>query len=108
MPRLGVSDIAIHPTNHNTMFWATGDADGFDTFANGIFRSTNGGTTWTQTAFPTNVAAISRLLIQPNNANNMFASTSSGIYRSTNGGTSWTLVQTGNKCKVLVRFSAKL
>lgn len=96
MPRLGVSDIAIHPTNHNTMFWATGDADGFDTFANGIFRSTNGGTSWTQTAFPTNVVAISRLLIQPNNGNNMFASTSSGIYRSTNGGTSWTLVQTGN------------
>ncbi|MBL6872369.1 MAG: PKD domain-containing protein [Flavobacteriales bacterium] len=96
MPRLGVSDIAIHPTNHNTMFWATGDADGFDTFANGIFRSTDGGSTWTQTAFPTNVQTIARLLIQPNNANNMIAATSSGIYRSTNGGTSWTLTQTGN------------
>ena len=95
MPRLGVSDIAIHPFQHNTIFWATGDADGYDTFANGIFKSTNGGDTWTQTSFNSQVTTISRLLINPNNPNNMFASTGNGIYRSTDGGSSWDMMQSG-------------
>ena len=103
MPSLGVSDIVYHPTNHNTIYWATGDADAFVTACNGLFRSTDGGNTWTQMVGFPDVTSITKLLIQPNNANIMLASTAQGIYRSSNGGTSWTQAQGGSFADIVYK-----
>src|SRR5690606_31659233 len=46
---LGVSSILIDPTNANVMYIGTGDRDAGDAPGLGVYKSTNGGTTWTQT-----------------------------------------------------------
>ena len=88
---LGVSDIAVDPNNANIMYVATGDRDYGATICYGILKSTNGGSTWTQTNVG-NVSTIYKILINPNNTNILLAATSQGVYRSTNSGATWTSV----------------
>ncbi|MCU0359623.1 MAG: T9SS type A sorting domain-containing protein [Bacteroidia bacterium] len=102
LPVLGVSDIAIDPTNPNIMYIATGDGDaavslsnGYgDTKSIGVLKSTNGGASWSAvlTASVSQNILIRRLLINPSNPNILLAATSVGIYRTTNAGVSWALV----------------
>ncbi len=99
---IGVTDIAIDPTNTNTMYIATGDGDAGDTYSIGVLKSTDGGNTWNATGLTWTVnqgRVISRLLINPTNPQILIAATSNGIYRTINGGTSWTQVQTTNSFK---------
>jgi PKD repeat protein/photosystem II stability/assembly factor-like uncharacterized protein len=93
LTNLGISDIAIDQSNPNIMFVATGDRDARDTYGFGLLKSTDGGVTWSGTGLNMSVQnfnTINRVLIDPNNSNNIIASTRTGIYRSTNGGASFT------------------
>jgi hypothetical protein len=90
---IGVSDIAIDPSNTNILYIATSDGDAGDTYSIGVLKSTNGGATWNSTGLNwqvTQTRVINRLLIHPTNTQVLIAATSDGIYRTTNGGTSWT------------------
>jgi PKD repeat protein len=90
---IGVSDIAIDPTNNNIMYIATGDGDAGDSYSIGVMKSTDGGATWVATglAWTANQGrTISRLLIHPTNPQILMAFGSSGIWRTTDGGTTWT------------------
>jgi PKD repeat protein len=94
---IGCTDVAIHPTNNQIMYLATGDGDASDTYSVGVLKSTNGGTTWATTGLNwvvTNGRTISRLLINPVNPNTIFAATSNGVYRSINAGANWTQIAT--------------
>lgn len=95
---IGCSDLAIDPSNTQTMYLATGDGDGGDTPSIGVLKSTNGGATW-QTSGLTWAASlgrrIRRLIINPVNPQILFAASNSGIWKTTNGGTSWTQLNTG-------------
>lgn len=109
LPVLGVSDIAVHPTNPNILYIATGDgdlgslsgltggADG-DTKSIGILKSIDGGATWSTTGLNwsvTNHKLIRRLLINPSNPQILIAAASDGIWRTTDGGTTWSNAQLG-------------
>lgn len=96
---IGVTDIAIDPTNNQILYIATGDGDAGDTYSVGVLKSIDGGTTWSTTGLNWTTSqgrTIRRLLINPTNAQILIAFTSNGIYRTTNGGTSWTQVQATN------------
>jgi hypothetical protein len=96
---IGATDIAIHPTNPNIMYLATGDGDAADTYSIGVLKTTDGGLTWNTTGLSWTVQQnfrISRLLINPTSPDIVIAATSNGIYRTINAGSSWTQVQTGN------------
>ncbi|MFM7543785.1 MAG: VPS10 domain-containing protein [Ignavibacteria bacterium] len=106
LPVLGISDIAIDPTNTNIMYIATGDGDGGgglllphgDTKSIGVLKSTNGGSTWSATGLSSTVSElklIRRLLIHPNNPQRLLAATSDGIWMTSNGGKTWEKTQTG-------------
>ncbi|HEY3780046.1 MAG TPA: hypothetical protein VGL56_03105 [Fimbriimonadaceae bacterium] len=99
-----VSSIAIDPTNHLVIYVGTGDFDGFyDTYNQGIMKSTDGGTTWTNvgtTVTGLNNEAVSHIVIDPSNHLIVTASTGRGAYsgpnaeagnvfRSTDGGQTW-------------------
>lgn len=89
---LGVTDIAIDPTDTSIVFIATGDSDAQDTYSCGVMKSTDGGLTWSTTGLnwtQSQYRYISRLIINPSNVNTMIAGTSNGIMRTTNGGTTW-------------------
>jgi hypothetical protein len=96
---MGATDVAFDPTNPQIMYLATGDGDANDVFTTGIYKSTDGGTTWATTgltfALTTNRSTISKLLVNPTDGS-ILAGGSIGIYRSTNGGTSWTRVSTSS------------
>ncbi|MFZ1704906.1 MAG: hypothetical protein WAT79_11210 [Saprospiraceae bacterium] len=90
---LGVSAIVIHPTTPNTMYIATGDGDGSDTYSTGVLKSLDGGVTWNTTGLNwavTNQRRIRRLIMDPDDSNMLLAATTNGLYRTTNGGTNWT------------------
>lgn len=99
MPNIGVSGIAVNPSNTNIMYILSGDGDGGDTRSIGVLKTTNGGETWLTTGLSWTVQDNVRgykLLIHPTNANILFAVTNDGIFKTTNGGISWTNVRSGN------------
>lgn len=109
MTTLGVSDIAIpsdfNGTTSNTIYITTGDRDGgslwslsggqgADNASVGVYKSTNGGASWTATGLTLNKSAgdkIYRLLIHPTNSLILLASTSDGIFKTSDGGATWSL-----------------
>ena len=89
LTNLGVSDIAINPTNPNEIFIITGDRDAGDTYSYGLMKSLDGGLTFNTTSLSFNVTNYyrgNRILIDPNNTDVLIVATSNGIYRSSDGG----------------------
>jgi PKD repeat protein len=94
LPSLGVSAIAIHPTNTNIVYIATGDKDAGDTKSTGVMKSLDGGITFTTTGltWTTNQnRRIYRLLMNPSNPDVLLAASSVGMYRSADAGATWSL-----------------
>lgn len=95
---IGCSDLAIDPNNSSNLFLLTGDNDGGDTRSAGVFKSTDGGVTWSETGLKWTADQgkfMSRILINPTNPLILMVFGADGVYRTTNGGTSWSLVQSG-------------
>jgi PKD repeat protein/photosystem II stability/assembly factor-like uncharacterized protein len=92
MANLAVACMAMDPTDANIIYAGTGEptynADAIR--GAGIFKTIDGGSTWTQLAASGSFQYVSRLAIDPNNGQNLLTATRGGIYRSTNGGTNWT------------------
>lgn len=103
MANLAVCSLAIDPSNSNTLYAGTGEGFGNADAqrGDGIFRSTDGGLTWTQlatTAANPNFFQVNSLAITPN-GQTLLAATGNGIYRSTNSGVGWnqaSSINTGN------------
>ncbi|MCO5297572.1 MAG: hypothetical protein M9921_12020 [Fimbriimonadaceae bacterium] len=102
-PFLGVSSIAIHPTNPQLILVGTGDFDGGNPLgARGIRRTVDGGTTWTEILSPPAAGiCISAIAFDPDNPNIVIATAGRGqqglagngrIYRSTDAGRTWAAV----------------
>jgi hypothetical protein len=96
MANLAVSTLAIDPTNPNVLYAGTGE--GFynaDSLRGaGIFKTTDGGTTWNQlpSTATSDFYTVNRLAVAPGSAGTLLAATGTGMFRSTDGGTNWTKV----------------
>ncbi len=96
---LGITDIAIDPSNPNIMYLATGDDDGDDTYSVGVLKSTDGGLNWNNTGLSwttTYNRTIARILIDPVNTQKLIIATSFGIKKSIDAGATWTSVKSGS------------
>ncbi len=84
-----------------TLWAGTGEANpaggGMTFFGNGIYKSTDGGATWTDVGLQGS-DAIGRIVVNPTNGNEIWAAASGsiyasssqrGIYHSTDGGATW-------------------
>ncbi|MFI5172194.1 MAG: T9SS type A sorting domain-containing protein [Chitinophagales bacterium] len=100
-PTLSIGDIAIDPVDTNLIYVGTGEpgnGTGSVTYdGNGIYKSTNGGDTWTNIGL-TEGGNTGRIAINQDNPQIIFAamlgdlfenSAERGIYRTENGGTTW-------------------
>ncbi len=93
---LAITCIAHDPTNPLTMYFGTGEGffNGDAIRGNGIWKSTDGGITWSQlaaTASSGNYYYIQRIKVHPVTGD-VYAGTRNGLFRSTNGGTTWSAV----------------
>lgn len=98
LPNLGVSSIAIDPLHPDTMYIATGDRDGGDTYSFGVLKSTDGGQTWNTTGLSYFVGQgkrIGALYVLPTSTQVVIAATRDGIFRTTDGGANWQGIQAG-------------
>lgn len=93
MANLAVCSMVMDPTDTNTLFAGTGE--GFSNVdairGDGIFRTADGGATWTQieaTRGNSNFFYVNSLAIS-SNGQILLAGTTTGIHRSANGGQSW-------------------
>ena len=91
---IGISGIAVDPSDSNIIYVTTGDSDGGDTYSIGIWKSTDGGSSWNQAG--TEFGQGNKILIDPINTSNIWVAANTGLYKSTNSGNSWTQLQSGN------------
>lgn len=104
LANLGVSGVAIHPTDNQTIYSLTGDGPGvistlWPSIHNvGVMKTTNGGTSWQSTNLPLtapNASRGHRLLMDPVNPDYLLIATSTGIYYTDDGGANWDMRQSG-------------
>ncbi|MEZ4416444.1 MAG: glycosyl hydrolase [Gemmatimonadota bacterium] len=100
-----ISKIRIHPTNPDIVFAAVFGKYSVDSDERGVFKSTDGGTTWRKVLFRNGKTGAIDISIDRNNPNVMYASLweayrkeyqmssggpGSGLFKSTDGGEHWT------------------
>lgn len=101
-PYLSIGSIEVDPSNSNIVYAGTGDPNitGYPFIGNGVYKSEDGGTTWTQSGLA-ETGIISKIMIDPSNSSTIYAATMGnpfaftddrGLYKSTDSGASWTKV----------------
>lgn len=96
-----IGALAIDPANPETIYCGTGEANALRSYypGTGMFKSTNGGTTWTFIGLP-NSYCFGDIAINPLNTQELYVAAvgslrhknpERGLYKSTNGGINWTL-----------------
>jgi hypothetical protein len=94
LPQGSCASVCVDYTNENIMYISTGDANYYSNGA-GIYKSTNGGTTWS----PSNASIGNRMAIEilmdPTNHNTLTAFTKDGIWKSTDAGATWSVKKSG-------------
>ena len=99
-PQIGVSGIAIDPNNSNIIYISTGDDDAANSYSVGVFKSTNGGTTWAETGLNPSNSTINTLMneivIDPTDSDVLWVATNSGLYKSIDAGDTWDQKRAGN------------
>ena len=90
MIRLGVSSIVVHPTNPNIIYIGTGDRDGGDVPGYGVWRSTDGGTTWSAYNSGMGNRTVNEIIMHPSNSNIIYAATNGFVFKTIDGGANWT------------------
>lgn len=89
MPSHKEATICIDYTNTQTLYLGTGDPNYY--YAGmGVWKSTDGGTTWAQSNSGMGNKLVDELLMDPTNHNTLIAATNAGIYKSYNNGAAWT------------------
>jgi photosystem II stability/assembly factor-like uncharacterized protein len=109
---LSIGSLAIDPNNNQVIYAGTGDnaMSSFTYLGRGIYKSTNGGATWSNIGLE-NTGVITKILINPLNTQEMYATamgniyslnSNKGLYKSIDGGTTWTNVLfLSNQCGVM-------
>lgn len=99
MENLAVCAMVMDPTNPNIIYAGTGE--GFFNYdavrGEGIFKTTDGGNTWTQLSSTknSNFYYVNKLMIDNTNST-LWAGTRKGLYKSVDGGNSFTAVLTAS------------
>lgn len=121
IPAAGKLDaLAIDPTSalvtipntqtqiHSVMYVAGGVYNGPPT-ESGVYKTTDGGQTWTQSSNGLTDPAIGSLWLNPSNPTTLVAASwTQGLYQSTDGGQSWTLTGPYGSSTILLQIGSTL
>jgi len=95
---LGVSGIAINHQNSNTVYIATGDGDGSDTYSIGVLKSNDGGNTWNTTGLNWTTSQSRKtykIIMHPTDTNVLWAATDNGLWKTIDAGVNWISTMNG-------------
>jgi hypothetical protein len=103
---LGVSCITQSPINSNVIYYGTGEAIPrfLNSLADGVFKSTDGGTTFQSLSATTNFGLSWAIEHDKNDALTVYYGTlDSGLRRTTDGGSTWSLAPgtAGSICDII-------
>ncbi|MDP6444099.1 MAG: PDZ domain-containing protein [Pirellulaceae bacterium] len=115
-----IGDVAVAPSDPNILWVGTGENNARNSvsWGDGVYKSTDGGDTWTHMGLKDSFQ-IGRILIHPKNPEIVLVSAlgrlwgdndERGLYKTTDGGTSWTRVLKVDKstgCMELARQPGK-
>lgn len=105
--------IVIHPTDPDTVYVAASGREWTPNADRGIYKTTDGGVTWTQIHYVDEFTGAIDLVMDPSDPETLYASTwervrkkwndprteagydGSGIYKSTDGGATWQAINEG-------------
>jgi photosystem II stability/assembly factor-like uncharacterized protein len=98
-PIASIGAIAVAPSNPNTVYVGSGEADMRSqiSYGNGMYKSTDAGKTWMHIGL-TGTRQIGRVMVDPKNANIAFvaalghaygANPERGVFRTRDGGATW-------------------
>ncbi|HWY16878.1 MAG TPA: hypothetical protein VNX86_17230 [Rhizomicrobium sp.] len=104
-PVQSIGAIALDPTNSKIIWVGTGEGwtRNSTSIGDGIYKSTDGGETWTNMGLPES-ERITRIVVDPKDGNTVFAcvpgklwsdSADRGLYKTSDGGQTWSLVLKG-------------
>lgn len=108
-----ISRVVVHPKNSDIVFVAAGGDEWTNNEERGVYKTTDGGTTWEKILYVDEKTAANDLVMDPNNPDVIYASmwqrvrkkwndprtekdyTGSGLYKTTDGGKTWTQINKG-------------
>jgi photosystem II stability/assembly factor-like uncharacterized protein len=104
-PVQSIGAIALDPKNSKNVWVGTGESWTRNSVSvgNGVYRSTDGGETWTHAGLPTS-ERIAKILVSPTSSDTAYAavpgalwsdSPDRGLYKTTDGGRTWNLILKG-------------
>src|SRR5476651_1213137 len=104
-PVQSIGAIALDPKNAKNVWVGTGETwtRNSVSIGDGIYKSTDGGETWTHVGLP-NSERISKILVSPTNSDTVYAAVAGalwsdspdrGLYKTTDGGKTWNIVLKG-------------
>jgi hypothetical protein len=82
-----ISALAIDPSHPATLYAGI--------YYSGVYKSTNGGRSWSPANTGLTATYVQALAIDPSNPATLYATIASKVYKSTDGGGSWSPVNTG-------------
>jgi len=96
LPSIGIGTLAMDPRNPDTLYagtgeWYTGSTRGDSIRGLGIFKTTDGGATWTQLQATVNSSFYytNKIVVSPSNSQHVYAATFGGVWVSLDGGETW-------------------
>jgi uncharacterized protein (TIGR03437 family) len=104
---LAICTLTLATNDPNVIYAGTGEsfAGTIGVRGNGVFKTSDGGATWTQlsaTANNQNFHFVNRLVVSPD-GQRVYAATTTGVWRSLDGGASWTQSLAQPSCDDLLR-----
>ena len=107
-----IGAVAIHPSNPDIVWVAVGGSPFGPTDMRGVYKTTDGGKTWTRTLFVNRETGARVVAINPSNPDEVYAAmyrgfrkgwdiisggpaSEGGIYKSTDGGVKWAQLSAG-------------
>jgi photosystem II stability/assembly factor-like uncharacterized protein len=118
-----IAKIAIHPANTNVLYVAVPGPLWCDSKHRGLYKSEDGGKTWTKSLYLNEKTGCADVAIDPSNPSVLYASTwefrrqpylfnsggnSCGMYKSTDGGKTWKELTNGLPSKPFGRIAFAL
>jgi photosystem II stability/assembly factor-like uncharacterized protein len=95
LPPRVVTHVAVGPTTSTTAYATFSGFTGFGDNLGHVFKTTNGGSHWSDISGDLPNTPANFLVIDPDTPSTLFVATDVGVFYSTTGGTSWTSLVNG-------------